>query len=57
MQAAPAMTARDWAMLLALSALWGGSFVFVGVAVREWPPLAIVLARVGIAAAAGRWTE
>lgn len=44
------MTARDWAMLLALSVLWGGSFFFVGVAVRDWPPLAIVLSRVGIAA-------
>jgi drug/metabolite transporter (DMT)-like permease len=49
---APRMGAREWAMLLALSLLWGGSFFFVGVAVRELPPLTIVLARVGIAAAA-----
>lgn len=35
--------------LLLLAFLWGGSFLFVGVAVREWPPLPIVLARVGIA--------
>jgi drug/metabolite transporter (DMT)-like permease len=49
---APTMTARAWAMLLALALLWGGSFFFVGVAVREWPPVAIVLARVGLAAAA-----
>ncbi len=36
-------------MLLLLALLWGGSFFFVGVAVREWPPLAIVVARVGLA--------
>jgi drug/metabolite transporter (DMT)-like permease len=46
----PPMSARDWAMLVALSLLWGGSFFFVGVAVREWPPLPIVLVRVAIAA-------
>jgi hypothetical protein len=49
---APTMNARSWAMLLALALLWGGSFFFVGVAVREWPPVAIVLARVGLAAVA-----
>lgn len=47
-----AMTAREWATLVALSILWGGSFFFNGVAVRELPPLTIVLARVGIAALA-----
>jgi drug/metabolite transporter (DMT)-like permease len=46
------MDARSWALLLALSVLWGGSFFFVGVAVREMPPLAIVFARVALAAAA-----
>ena len=45
------MTAREWALLLALSVLWGGSFFFVGVAVKELPPLTIVAARVSIAAA------
>lgn len=39
-------------MLILLALVWGGSFFFVAVAVREWPPLAIVAARVGIAAAA-----
>jgi drug/metabolite transporter (DMT)-like permease len=34
-----------------LSILWGGSFFFTGVAIRELPPLTIVLARVTIAAA------
>lgn len=37
-------------MLLALSVLWGGSFFFVGVAVKELPPLTIVTARVTLAA-------
>ena len=44
------MAAKDWAMLLLLSFLWGGSFFFIGVAVTELPPLTIVLLRVGIAA-------
>jgi drug/metabolite transporter (DMT)-like permease len=35
-----------------LALLWGGSFFFVGVAVRDTPPLLIVLARVGLAALA-----
>lgn len=45
------MTPTEWAMLLALSLLWGGSFFFNGVAVRELPPLTIVFSRVGLAAA------
>lgn len=47
-----AMGAREWAMLVALSVLWGGSFLFVGVAVRELPPLTLVVLRVGLAALA-----
>ena len=39
-------------MLLALSVLWGGSFLFVGLALRELPPLTIVVARVALAALA-----
>jgi drug/metabolite transporter (DMT)-like permease len=52
MPAAPnkTMTGTEWAMLLALSALWGGSFFFTGIAVKELPPLTIVLLRVGLAA-------
>jgi drug/metabolite transporter (DMT)-like permease len=45
------MTLRDWALLGFLSVLWGGSFFFVAVAVKEVPPFTVVLARVGIAAA------
>lgn len=44
------MSATEWAMLVALSMLWGGSFFFIGIAVLEVPPLTIVLARVAIAA-------
>jgi drug/metabolite transporter (DMT)-like permease len=46
-----AMTAREWGLLGLLSLLWGGSFFFVGVAVREIPPLTLVALRVGFAAA------
>jgi drug/metabolite transporter (DMT)-like permease len=42
--------ARDWALLAALSVLWGGSFFLNGVALRELPPLTLVLLRVAIAA-------
>lgn len=46
------MTVRLWALLILLSLLWGGSFLFVGIAVAELPPLSIVLLRVALAAAA-----
>ncbi len=46
-----AMTAREWGLLALLSLLWGGSYFFVGVAVREIPPLTLVTLRVGLAAA------
>ena len=46
-----AMTAREWGLLALLSLLWGGSFFFVGVAVKELPPLTLVSLRVGLAAA------
>ena len=42
---------RSWALLLFLSILWGGSYLFIGTAVKELSPLVIVLARVAIAAA------
>ena len=34
-----AMTVGEWGLLALLSLLWGGSFFFVGVAVKELPPL------------------
>ena len=45
-----AMNAREWAMLLVLSILWGGSFFFTAIAVKELPPLTIVFLRVAVAA-------
>src|SRR5262245_45545348 len=44
------MRATDWLLLLALSVLWGATFFFVAVALRELPPLTLVLARVALAA-------
>ncbi len=44
------MTLGTWALLIALSLVWGGSFFFQGVAVRELPTITIVVARVGLAA-------
>ncbi len=46
------IAASDWALLGLLSVIWGGSFLFVGVAVRELPPLTIVALRVLLAALA-----
>jgi len=44
------MPAAAWGMLLTLSILWGGSFLFIRVAVAEIPTLSVVLARVALAA-------
>lgn len=41
-----------WGMLLLLSVIWGGSYLFVGIAVKDLSPLVIVWARVVLAAAA-----
>ncbi|MCZ4282300.1 DMT family transporter [Kiloniella laminariae] len=46
------MSALEWGMLIALSLLWGGSFFFNGIAVRELPPLTIVVSRIALAAMA-----
>jgi len=46
------MTALEWTLLITLSLVWGGSFFFNGVAVRELPTLTIVVARVAMAALA-----
>jgi drug/metabolite transporter (DMT)-like permease len=46
------MSAFDWARLLLLGAIWGGSFFFARIAVSEMHPLTLVLFRVAIAAAA-----
>ena len=46
MAAAPAPSARAWLLLLLLGAIWGGSFFFVEIGLREVPPLTLVLHRV-----------
>lgn len=46
------MDASEWGMLVALSLLWGGSFFFIGIAVKELPPVTIVTLRVSLAATA-----
>lgn len=40
----------EWTLLVTLAVLWGGSFFFAEVALRELKPLTVVFCRVGIAA-------
>ncbi|MGO4619193.1 DMT family transporter [Ensifer sp. 2YAB10] len=47
---AKVMGAREWGMLIMLSLLWGGSFFFIGIAVKALPPFTIVALRVSLAA-------
>src|SRR3546814_17430009 len=42
------MGGTEWGMLILLSILWGGSFFFLGIALREVPPFTLVLARLGL---------
>jgi len=44
------MSLSQWLLLVTLSVLWGGSFLFVGIAVEELPAFTIVLVRVALAA-------
>lgn len=46
------MRLGEWRLLVTLSILWGGSFFFVELALRELPPFTIVLSRVSLAAIA-----
>jgi drug/metabolite transporter (DMT)-like permease len=46
------MNRNDWLILLVLALIWGGAFFFIGVAVRDVPPLTYVWLRLTIAAAA-----
>jgi drug/metabolite transporter (DMT)-like permease len=47
-----AISPAVWGMLMLLGLLWGASFFFARIAVKEVPPLMLVLLRVAIAAAA-----
>jgi drug/metabolite transporter (DMT)-like permease len=44
------MTRRAWFLFAVMSVLWGVSYLFIKVAVRELPPVVVVTARTGIAA-------
>ena len=44
------MTAKDFAALISLGALWGASFLFIRVAVQDLGPFVLVALRVGLAA-------
>jgi drug/metabolite transporter (DMT)-like permease len=44
------MRTIDWLSLVLLSVLWGATFFFVAIALRDIPPFSLVLARVAIAA-------
>jgi drug/metabolite transporter (DMT)-like permease len=46
----PKMARQDWAILLLLSVIWGGSFFFIEIALETVRPLTLVLIRVGLAA-------
>ncbi|MBI4365596.1 MAG: DMT family transporter [Deltaproteobacteria bacterium] len=46
-----AIDRQTWLLLILLSVLWGGAFFFTGAALRELPPLTIVLVRVALGAA------
>ncbi|WP_020186733.1 DMT family transporter [Methylopila sp. 73B] len=50
--AAPTMSRTEWGLLIVLSMLWGGAFFLSKVALAEVTPLALVAARVGVAAVA-----
>ena len=45
------MNRQTWLLLILLSVLWGGSFFFASAALRELPPMTVVLARVTLGAA------
>ena len=44
------MSSKDWLLLITLSVLWGGSFLFFGIAIKELSPFTLVFSRVFIAA-------
>jgi len=48
----PGMTGRLWLMILLMSALWGGGFMFIKFALTGFAPFSVVAGRVGVAAVA-----
>ncbi|KAF0677391.1 DMT family transporter [Profundibacterium mesophilum] len=47
-----APTAQNWASILLLGVIWGGTFMVVSVALRDHGPLTVAAARTGLGAAA-----
>ena len=47
------MTVLEWSMLVVLSSLWGGSFFFNAIAVKELPTFTVVCWRFGLATICG----
>ena len=43
------MTAMEWAILLMLASVWGGSFLFITLALHSFPPLTLVWLRCTLA--------
>jgi drug/metabolite transporter (DMT)-like permease len=52
MSVARSMTAREWGLLLGLSVLWGGSFLFIELGLRDFGPMSLVFLRLSLAALA-----
>ena len=46
------LSGQDWALLVILSILWGGTFAFVKIALVGFAPLTLVFGRVLLAALA-----
>ncbi|RUR75102.1 DMT family transporter [Chlorogloeopsis fritschii PCC 9212] len=46
------MGISEWLLLITLSVLWGGSFFLIKIALKDLPPLTVVLYRVSLAAIA-----
>ncbi len=44
------MKTRDWLLLILLSIIWGSSFIFIKISLRELTPFTIVFVRLAIAA-------
>jgi drug/metabolite transporter (DMT)-like permease len=46
------MTSREWGLLGSLSVLWGGSFLFIELGLRDFGPMSLVFLRLALAALA-----
>src|SRR6185295_15640314 len=44
------MTSTEWGLLIILALLWGGSYFYIGVAIKVLPPFSIIAFRVALGA-------